>query len=63
MQSCNKVKQIVKSLRIEEIVPQMTNAKRKGQNGKLGVIGGSIEFTGAPFHASIAQLIGVVMVN
>jgi NAD(P)H-hydrate repair Nnr-like enzyme with NAD(P)H-hydrate dehydratase domain len=59
MHSYAKVKQMVRSLKIDEIVPQMSNSRRKGQNGRLGVIGGSIEYTGAPYHSSIAQLLGV----
>lgn len=36
-------------------VPDMTG-KRKGQAGKIGVIGGSVEYTGAPFFSAITSL-------
>ena len=28
----------------------------KGQNGKVGVLGGSIEYTGAPYYAAVSSL-------
>lgn len=39
---------------IKQIIPPLTSALHKGQLGKIGVIGGSLEYTGAPFFAGIA---------
>lgn len=36
--------------------PQLRYDSKKGENGRVGVIGGSFEFTGAPFYAAIASL-------
>ncbi|XP_050302857.1 ATP-dependent (S)-NAD(P)H-hydrate dehydratase [Anthonomus grandis grandis] len=38
------------------LAPPLTNGKHKGQAGRIGVFGGSIEFTGAPYFSSIAAL-------
>ena len=39
-----------------EAYPNFSNLKRKGDNGVIGVIGGSIEYTGAPYYSAIASL-------
>ena len=39
---------------VKQVVPQLTYAQHKGQLGKIGVIGGCREYTGAPFYAGIA---------
>ena len=33
-------------------------SKRKGDNGRFGVIGGSFEYTGAPFYAGMSIMLG-----
>ncbi|XP_017127602.1 ATP-dependent (S)-NAD(P)H-hydrate dehydratase isoform X1 [Drosophila elegans] len=38
------------------IVPKLTNNKHKGQYGRIGVIGGSLEYTGAPYFAAITSI-------
>ena len=38
------------------MIPKLTEARYKGQNGKIGVIGGSFEYTGAPFYAAQSAL-------
>jgi ATP-dependent NAD(P)H-hydrate dehydratase len=38
------------------MVPPLTPSKHKGQAGKIGVVGGCAEYTGAPFFAAIAAL-------
>lgn len=38
------------------IIPELTNDKYKGQAGKVAVIGGCREYTGAPFFASYSAL-------
>lgn len=37
-------------------VPPLTNDLHKGQAGKIGVVGGSFEYTGAPYFAAISAL-------
>lgn len=38
------------------IVPTLISTKHKGQYGRIGVIGGSLEYTGAPYFAAISAL-------
>jgi ATP-dependent NAD(P)H-hydrate dehydratase len=40
----------------EKLLPELSYAKRKGQNGKMGIIGGSFEYIGAPYYSAMAQL-------
>lgn len=42
--------------RINSILPNLGNKAYKGDNGRIGVIGGSYEFTGAPFYSAISAL-------
>jgi ATP-dependent NAD(P)H-hydrate dehydratase len=37
-------------------VPQLTNNMHKGEAGRIGIIGGSLEYTGAPYYAGISAL-------
>ncbi|KAK8829389.1 hypothetical protein WA577_004654 [Blastocystis sp. JDR] len=39
---------------LKRIVPPLSSTLHKGQLGKIGVIGGCLEYTGAPFYAGIA---------
>ncbi|XP_067890278.1 ATP-dependent (S)-NAD(P)H-hydrate dehydratase [Heterodontus francisci] len=41
---------------VRNIVPPLTEKKHKGQDGKIGIIGGCTEYTGAPYFAAIASL-------
>lgn len=41
---------------IGSIMPGLTNKSFKGDNGRIAVIGGSYEFTGAPFYSAISAL-------
>lgn len=41
---------------IRRIIPNLNNVKYKGQDGRVGIIGGSNEYTGAPFFASMSAL-------
>eukprot|EP00112_Aurelia_sp_Birch-Aquarium-sp1_P021257 Seg5676.3 transcript_id=Seg5676.3/GoldUCD/mRNA.D3Y31 product=ATP-dependent protein_id=Seg5676.3/GoldUCD/D3Y31 len=41
---------------VNEIIPKMTHEKHKGQAGRIGVIGGSKEYTGAPYFAAFTAL-------
>lgn len=38
---------------IRRIIPNLVSTKTKGQNGRIGIFGGSIEYTGAPYFAGI----------
>lgn len=42
--------------RFKYIVPRLDAAKHKGQAGRIGVVGGSLEYTGAPYFAAISAL-------
>jgi len=41
---------------IRRIIPPLSVAKYKGQAGKIAVVGGSLEYTGAPYFAAITTL-------
>lgn len=43
-------------LLVKNIVPSLIESKHKGQDGRIGVVGGSLEFTGAPFYSGITAL-------
>jgi len=38
------------------IVPKLNYSLHKGQCGKIGIVGGSVEYTGAPYYAAISAL-------
>lgn len=37
-------------------IPKMSSERHKGQYGRIGVVGGSLEYTGAPYFAAISAL-------
>lgn len=39
-----------------KIVPTLNSSKYKGQDGRIGIFGGSAEYTGAPFFAAMSAL-------
>lgn len=41
---------------VRRIVPPLTTEKHKGQAGRIGVVGGCQEYTGAPYFAAISAL-------
>ncbi|OAD56727.1 ATP-dependent (S)-NAD(P)H-hydrate dehydratase [Eufriesea mexicana] len=41
---------------IRRIIPNLNNTKYKGQDGRIGIFGGSIEYTGAPYYAAMSAL-------
>lgn len=41
---------------ISKLVPTLNNQFSKGQCGKVGVVGGCTEFTGAPYFAAYSAL-------
>ena len=42
--------------KLNKIIPKLTNSLYKGNCGKIGIIGGSIEYTGAPYFSGISSL-------
>ena len=38
------------------VVPPLSNSLHKGQMGRIGILGGSEEYTGAPFYAAKSSL-------
>uniref|UniRef100_A0A6P7GC00 ATP-dependent (S)-NAD(P)H-hydrate dehydratase n=1 Tax=Diabrotica virgifera virgifera TaxID=50390 RepID=A0A6P7GC00_DIAVI len=44
------------SQRASRLAPPLTQDKHKGQAGRIGVFGGSLEYTGAPYFSSISAL-------
>uniref|UniRef100_A0A8C6GTG4 ATP-dependent (S)-NAD(P)H-hydrate dehydratase n=1 Tax=Mus spicilegus TaxID=10103 RepID=A0A8C6GTG4_MUSSI len=41
---------------VRNIVPALTSKKHKGQDGRIGIVGGCQEYTGAPYFAGISAL-------
>ncbi|KAG8465662.1 hypothetical protein KFE25_002969 [Diacronema lutheri] len=41
---------------LHALVPPLSGSRYKGQSGRVGVVGGSFEYTGAPFYAAISAL-------
>ncbi|XP_028044643.1 ATP-dependent (S)-NAD(P)H-hydrate dehydratase [Monomorium pharaonis] len=41
---------------IRKVVPNLINTKYKGQDGRIGIFGGSVEYTGAPYFAAMCAL-------
>ncbi|KAF7463872.1 Hypothetical predicted protein [Marmota monax] len=41
---------------VRNIIPALTAKKHKGQDGRIGVVGGCQEYTGAPYFAAISAL-------
>ncbi|ORX95949.1 Ribokinase-like protein [Basidiobolus meristosporus CBS 931.73] len=41
---------------IQEIIPPLSSALHKGQAGRVGVVGGSEDYTGAPYFSAISSL-------
>ena len=41
---------------VKRIIPPLTDAKHKGQSGRIGIVGGSRDYTGAPFFASMSSM-------
>ncbi|XP_012063441.1 PREDICTED: ATP-dependent (S)-NAD(P)H-hydrate dehydratase [Atta cephalotes] len=41
---------------IRKVLPSLINTKYKGQDGIIGIFGGSIEYTGAPYFAAMSAL-------
>ncbi|XP_076066349.1 NAD(P)HX dehydratase isoform X2 [Oratosquilla oratoria] len=41
---------------VSAIVPPLTAKAHKGQAGRIGIVGGSLEYTGAPYYAAMTAL-------
>ncbi|XP_034376707.1 ATP-dependent (S)-NAD(P)H-hydrate dehydratase isoform X5 [Arvicanthis niloticus] len=41
---------------VRNTVPALTSKKHKGQDGRIGIVGGCQEYTGAPYFAGISAL-------
>uniref|UniRef100_A0A6M2DQC9 ATP-dependent (S)-NAD(P)H-hydrate dehydratase n=1 Tax=Xenopsylla cheopis TaxID=163159 RepID=A0A6M2DQC9_XENCH len=41
---------------VKQCIPELNNQRHKGQAGRIGVVGGSLEYTGAPYFAAISAL-------
>lgn len=41
---------------LKRLLPELDLTAHKGMNGKVGVLGGSKEYTGAPYYAAISSL-------
>jgi len=39
---------------IKQIIPPLSSKLHKGQAGRIGIVGGSLEYTGAPFFSAIS---------
>lgn len=41
---------------VKQLIPPLSSAKHKGQAGRIGIVGGSKDYTGAPFFASFSSM-------
>ncbi|XP_063360503.1 ATP-dependent (S)-NAD(P)H-hydrate dehydratase [Cydia amplana] len=41
---------------VKACIPKLDGGKHKGQAGRIGIVGGSLEYTGAPYFAGISAL-------
>lgn len=53
---CAKMSENLYYIRARQCVPVLTNDLHKGQAGRVGVVGGSFEYTGAPYFAAMSAL-------
>ena len=42
--------------RLAQVFPPLAPQAVKGQNGRIAIVGGSFEFTGAPYYSAISSL-------
>ena len=52
----NKINRATISRLLSQNLPKLSLTSYKGNNGKIGVLGGSVEYTGAPYYAGLAAL-------
>jgi ATP-dependent NAD(P)H-hydrate dehydratase len=48
---------------VGEIVPRLDGSLAKGDSGRLLVVGGSLEYTGAPYFTAISALRSVAIMS
>jgi len=41
---------------LKSIAPPLDFTTHKGSSGRIGILGGSVDYTGAPFYSSMAAL-------
>jgi len=41
---------------IKKVIPSLITTKYKGQDGRIGIFGGSMEYTGAPYFAALSAM-------
>jgi ATP-dependent NAD(P)H-hydrate dehydratase len=41
---------------VSKIIPTLSQSLHKGSCGRIGILGGSVEYSGSPFFAGIAAL-------
>jgi ATP-dependent NAD(P)H-hydrate dehydratase len=41
---------------VSKVIPSMKSMKKKGDGGRVGIVGGSFEYTGAPYYTGISAL-------
>lgn len=56
MANVNTISKELLILEMKKSIPVLSNSLRKGESGRIGIIGGSLEYTGAPYFAAIAAL-------
>ncbi|XP_057563364.1 ATP-dependent (S)-NAD(P)H-hydrate dehydratase isoform X2 [Hippopotamus amphibius kiboko] len=57
LREAHSVKDMENTLQlVRNVVPPLTTKKHKGQDGRIGVVGGCREYTGAPYFAAISAL-------
>jgi ATP-dependent NAD(P)H-hydrate dehydratase len=54
MSASNTTQQLLR--RLKGVFPDLSQRTKKGENGRIAVVGGSFEFTGAPFYSAISAL-------
>ncbi|OLL23484.1 ATP-dependent (S)-NAD(P)H-hydrate dehydratase [Neolecta irregularis DAH-3] len=60
--TCPTTKQLLRAVR--NLIPPLSETLHKGQAGRIGVLGGSEDYTGAPFYSSMsAHLFGADMAH
>jgi len=42
---------------VSKIIPPLITSSHKGSSGRIGILGGSLQYTGAPYYAAIVSLL------
>mmetsp|Transcript_3903 Transcript_3903/g.5674 ORF Transcript_3903/g.5674 Transcript_3903/m.5674 type:complete len:357 (-) Transcript_3903:279-1349(-) len=56
--TCDMMESVPRSLLgvVKELIPKLSSSLHKGQAGRIAIVGGSFEYTGAPYYAAISSL-------